>query len=839
MRGAWQDWRYSARILRLSPGFSVAAILSLALGIGASTAVFSIADTVFLRPLPYPDAARLTWVAIRFPDIKAAFVPSPDYVAWRRENRVFEQLGATQAGGNTLMVMNSPEPAEVHAARVSFNFLATFAVTPALGRDFTPQEELPNGPKAVLLTDRFWRQHFHSIRKVTGQVITLDGQPYTIAGVLPSSFVFPMDVKVDLLTTLPVSPVASHHDRSMATWAVFGRLKPGVAISEARANLAALFRVSKADAPLLFRSENTLLVQPLQQHRIGDARLLLLVLIAAVGCLLLIACANVANLLLGRWSKRSRELAVRAAIGAARGRLVRQLFTETVLLAVVGGGLGLLFVALVFRGFVHFAAGELPRLSEINFDTRVFAMALLVSLVTLLVFGALPALRAGRVDIQPVLQQGGGITGEYRLLRRSLVVAEVALSLVLLSGAALLLQTLWHLENDHLGFEPEHVLTASVPLRGTKGENDTRQTLAHELLSFTQRMPGTEAAALTQCSPLSSGPYWLTFTRSDRPLPEQFHRGDGIGVCGVGPDYFKASGIPLAQGRSFNEQDFAHPNTMAIINEAAARAYFPRENPLGKQIEGGRAAQWKTVVGIVQDAKNQGLNQPAMPEAFVNDLAPAIPPQFEIIVRSVGDQTALAFAIRGKLRSLDPRLFAKFETLDQAIGEMTAAPRFNSILLGSFASIAFVMAIIGVYGVLAFAVTRRTREIAIRIALGAEPRQVRALVVREGALLVGLGSAFGIAGAIGLTRYLSALLYNVSPTDPKTYICVVIGSRNSGNSRDFPAGAQGRLDRSYALVTARIEKTFHPIVVGRLRSSVQFRDCCETENLLWKSNRYE
>jgi putative ABC transport system permease protein len=438
--------------------------------------------------------------------------------------------------------------------------------------------------------------------------------------------------------------------------------------------------------------------------------------------------------------------------------------------------LGLLFVAIVFRGFVHFAAGELPRLSEINLDTRVFGIALLVSFVTTLVFGGFPALRAGRVDIQPVLQQGGGIAGEYRLLRRVLVTGEVALSLVLLSGAALLLQTLWHLENDHLGFEPEHVLTVSVPLRGTKEQNDKQQTLAHELLSFVQRIPGTEAAALTQqCTPLSHGSYWVTFTRSDRPLPEQFHRGDGIGVCGVGPDYFKVSGTSVVQGRSFNDEDFAHPNTVAVINRAAARAYFPGENPLGKQIEGGRAAQWKTVVGIVNDTKNQGLNQPPMPEAFVNDLAPAIPPQLQIIVRSLGDQTALAPVIREKLRSLDPRLFAKFETLDQAIGEMTAAPRFNSILLASFAAIAFVMAIIGVYGVLAFAVTRRTQEIAIRIALGAEPRQVLALVVREGVLLVGVGSLFGIAGAIGLTRYLSALLYNVSPTDPITYLCVVIG----------------------------------------------------------------
>jgi putative ABC transport system permease protein len=805
----WQDIRYAARILRRAPAFTVAAVLSLALGIGATTAVFSIADTIFLRPLPYADAGQLVWLGIRFPGMGAEFLPSPDYVAWRRDNQVFQQLAATQASFSTTMLLGASDPTEVHAGRVSANFLDTFAVSPAFGRAFTTQEELPNGPKAVLLMHQFWRDHFHARRDVLGSAISLDGQLYTVAGILPQSFVYPVDIKIDLLTTLPVSPTASHRDRSMSTWAVFGRLKPGVTMAQARADLDKLYAASKADFPQLFR-DNRLLLQSLREHRAGNVHTLLFILMGAAACLLAIACANVANLLLARWSARARELAVRAAIGAGRGRLARQLFTEIALLIAAGTLVAIVFVAATLRAFVHFAAGQLPRLSEVTTDFRVFGIALLISLATALIFGGLPALRASRVDLQSVLQQAGrgGAAGSHRFMRRALVAVEVALSVVLLCGAALLFETLWHMQNDHLGFQPEHVLTVSIPLRGASAQNPARAVLASDVLTWLRRLPGTEVASLTQCTPLVAGITSSTFWRSDRPLPEPFHRGDTIGVCGADADYLAAAGGRLVAGRFFTDDDMRHPGTVGVINEAAARAYFAGESAIGKQILGGRvgpgwdprARDWKTVVGVIADAKNQGLNQPAMPEAIVNDTSPAGSAALLFLVRTLSNEAAVARALREELRADHAGLFTKVQTLDDAIGEMTASPRLNTILLSTFAAVAFLMAIVGVYGVLAFSVTERSSEIGIRMALGASPRAVFALVMKEGAVLVGAGALAGVAGTLFLTRYLATLLYGVTPTDPFTYAAVVTGLALAASAASFlPARRAAVLDPVVAL----------------------------------------
>jgi predicted permease len=795
----WQDVRYAARILRRAPAFTAAAVLSLALGIGATTAVFSIADTVFLRPLPYADAGRLVWLGIRFSSIGVDFLPSPDYVAWRRDNRTFQALGATQAHFGTSMLLGTSDLSEVRAGRVSANFLDAFAVTPAFGRSFRPEEELPNGPKTVLLMYPFWRDHFHARRDIVGSAIALDGQPYTVAGILPQSFVYPVDVKVDLLTTLPVSPTASHRDR-MFTWAVFGRLKPGVTLVQAKADLDTLYAASKADSPELFHDDK-LVLQPLQEHRAGNVRMLLLILMGAAGCLLAIACANVANLLLARWSARARELAVRAAIGAARGRLARQLFTEIALLVAAGTLVGMLFVEGALRGFVHFAAAEIPRLSEVGIDFRVFGIALLVSLATALIFGALPALRAGRIDLQSVLQSAArGTASGHQFLRRALVGVEVALSVVLLSGAALLLETLWHLQYDHLGFQPEHVLIVSVPLHGPNSDNSAREDLAADLLTYLRRIPGTEAASFTQCTPLFAGVGSITFSRSDRPLPEPFHRGDNIGICGADSEYLKATGIHLVEGRYFNDDDRAHPNTVAVINQAAVRAYFPGEDPLGKQIMGGRASEWKTVVGVIGDAKNQGLNHPAIPEAFVNDTSEFGAVDLLFLVRTLADEAAVARALREEMRANHAGIFAKVESLDSYMAEQTASPRFNTVLLSTFAGVAFLMAIVGVYGVLAFSVAQRRSEIGIRMALGATPESVLALVMKEGALTLAAGAIAGVAGALLLTRYLGSLLYGVKSTDPATYIAVVAGLALAAAAASFlPARRASKLDPADAL----------------------------------------
>lgn len=806
-RWAWldrflQDLNYGVRTLRQSPIFAVAAVLSLALGIGAATAVFSIADTVFLRPLPYPRSEQLMWVANRFPRMDVEFLASPDYVAWRRDNRVFEQLAATQAHGGETVLLNSSDPRELHLVRVSSNFLKTLGVRPAIGRDFRPKEELPNGPKAVLLSTSVWQHQFHGHKDIAGKTVTLDGQPYTVIGVLPSSFVFPMDVRVDVMTTLPVSPTASHHDLSMSTWAVYGRLKPDIAIARARADLERLFALSKADIPLMFRSDTKLVLESLQEHRVGNARVLLSILIASVSCLLLIACANVSNLLLGRWSARSGEFAIRAAIGAGRGRLARQLLTEAGLLTVLGWVLGAVLVGIMLSGFAHYAAGELPRLSEIAIDKRVLAIGLVVSALTTLLFGVLPILRVWQMDIQSELQQPGrpGLPGGHSFTKRALLVAEVALSLMLLCGATLLLESLWHLKNDHLGFEPQHVLSVSIPLKGTKLAAWNRTQTRASLVEFIRRVPGVEDAAESECTPLSAGPLTTTFSRTDRPLPEAFHRGDNIHVCGASAGYTSASGMRIVHGRFFTDSDFQHPNSLAVINEAAVRAYFPGEDPIGKRIIGGPQGPWKTVIGIVSDTKNQGLDAVSAPQAFVNGQAWPDATQLQLIVGSIGDQRGIESAITDKLRSLDPGLIANFEPIDQAITEMTSGPRFNGILVASFAAIAFLMAVLGVYGVLAFAVTQRTQEIGIRMALGAQHGRMLGLVLYEGMMLVFIGVALGLSAVIALMRYMKPMLYGITSTDLGTLAIVALGlTIAAGTAMFLPARRAASVEPVIAL----------------------------------------
>ncbi|HWD00231.1 MAG TPA: ABC transporter permease [Candidatus Sulfopaludibacter sp.] len=799
--GLLQDVRYAARVLLRGRAFTVAAILSLALGIAAATAVFSIYDTIFLRALPYRDAAQLTWVGVRFPHMAVEFVPSPDYVAWRRDNQTFQQLAATQANLGNALVLGGANPAEVHVLRVSANFLDAFGAAPLLGRNFRTEEEMPNAPRVALLTYQFWRDHFHLDRRVVGSTIPLDGQPHLVAGILPESFVLPVDAKIDVVTNLVVPPNASHHDRSMSTWAVFGRLKSGVSIQQARVDMERLYRVSAADVPNLFRN-SPLVIQPLRDRRAGDVHTLLYILMGAAGCLLAIACANVANLLLARWSARSRELAVRAAIGAGRGRLARQLFTEIGLLIGAGTAVAMVLVAAALRGFVHFAGAEFPRMSEVSTDYRVFGIAALMALATALVFGGLPAVRAGRVDLQSVLQQAGrgSVTGGHGILRRMLVMVEVGLSVVLLCGAALLLQTLWHMQYDHLGLQPEHVLTVAVPWPGRTFDPAARVVVANDVLETLRALPGTQEAAVTECGPMAGGSGSVTFSRSDRPLPERFQQTDGIGICGVGNGFFEASGMRLVQGRRFGDDDLHHPNTVAVINEAAARAYFPGENVLGKQILGGRAAGWKTVVGVVGDVKNRGLNRATAPEAFVNDPTQMNQGDLLFVARTLTAEPGVARALGDELRASHPGFLAKVETMDETIGQMSAGPRFNTVLVAAFAGLAFLMAVIGVYGVLAFSVTQRRAEIGIRMALGASPGAVLGMVMKEGALLVALGTAAGVGGALLLTRYLATLLYGVAARDPLTYVVVAgVLAAAAGVASFLPARRAAVLDPLVAL----------------------------------------
>jgi predicted permease len=798
----WQDAGYAFRILRRTPAFTGAAVLSLALGIAAATAVLSIADTVFLRPLPYKDSQQLAWVGIQFRMVNGPleFVPSPDYIAWRRDNRVFQNLAAVQPNMGGTIYLSGPEPAEATVVRVSANFLDTLAVAPAMGRNFRPEEEAPNGAAAAILTDAFWRTRFHARRDTVGKVVSLDGQSVTIVGVLPPSFAFPADEKIDLLMPLTVNPAASHHDRMMSMWAVIGRMKPGVTITQARANVRQLLTATSADLQELFR-DHPVVVKPLQGHRAGEVRTLVLILIAAAGCLLAIACANVANLLLARWAARGRELAVRAAIGASRGRMARQLFAEIALLVTLGGAAAMALTAVALRGFAHFAGGELPRLNEAQADYRVFGLAVLICLATALVFGGLPLARAGRVDLLAALQQvGRGATaGGRQWLRRALIAVEVALSVVLLSGAALLMQTLWHMRNDHLGFLPEHLLTVDVPVRGPREDKAAREALAADVAGYLRRTPGAQAVSRSECTPVSGGSGIGAFSRSDRPMPSRFNLRNDVVLCRTDDEYAKATGMRVLRGRYFNQEDLAHPDTTAVINEATARQYFPGENPLGVEIMGTQGI-WRKVVGVIADSKNQGLKESPLPEAFFNNLVESPMPDLRFLVRTLADEDSVAQELRTALRREHPGQFVKVQSLNSEMGEMSAGPRFNMILISGFAAIALVMAIVGVYGVLAFSVAQRRQEIGIRMALGAAPGAVLANVMGESAVLVTAGAAAGLAASLALNRYLASLLYGVKPGDVWTYAAVVAGlALAAGVASLGPARRAAGVDPAVAL----------------------------------------
>ena len=446
-------------------------------------------------------------------------------------------------------------------------------------------------------------------------------------------------------------------------------------------------------------------------------------------------------------------------------------------MTLMGCALSAVFVAATIYGFVHYASDELPRLSEVTVDMRVFGIGIIVSILAMVIFTTIPILRTGGIDIQLALQQATrpGLASGNQLTKRLLVIAEVALSLVLLFGAALLMETLWHLRNDRLGFQPEHVLTMTIPLKGTKLENRRRDDVVADLVTFARRMPGTEDAAQAECTPLTPGAELVTFSRSDKPAPEAFHRGDGMAVCGTGAGYARAAGVRVLSGRFFTEDDFLHPNTLAVINQKAATTYFAGEDPIGKRIIGGPHDEWKTVIGIVADTKNMGLDAEPQPEAYVNGLTLPDATQMQLILRSIADRKFVETTMAHKIRSLDSGLIAKFQPMDQIIGDMTAGPRFNGVLLTTFAGIAVLMTTIGVYGLLTFTVTQRTHEIGIRMALGAERRRILALVLREGAVLIVVGVTFGAAGAFGLAQFLKSILYGVSANDIRTIVMVALG----------------------------------------------------------------
>jgi putative ABC transport system permease protein len=770
------DLRYALRVLRLNPGFALAAIVALGLGIGAATAIFSVFDIVLLRALPYPKADRLVTVVTaqprrRDPGTHMDFVVSREYLNWTVSNRVFESYAARWYSINQAVLADGDRAVQIRPCRVTTNFLSTLGVAPVLGRAFMTDESRMETATPMIISYGLWQDKFAGDRGVLGKSVTLDGAPVTIVGVMPKNFYFPASLRVDAMIPIKYNLADVLSGKTMGGWETFGRLKPGVSISQARADFATLFAAS-VDT-VMYRDDVELQVMPMQERLTGNVRTALWILLSGVGCVLLIACANVANLLLARASARQKEIATRAALGAGRFRLIRQLLTESALLGLVGGAAGAALARIAVEVLRRIGPEELPRIAELSIDRRVLAFAVLISLVTGIAFGLAPALSATRTAVR------FGRSGP----RDFLVAAEIALSLTLLIGGGLLIESLWRMRHNDPGFAPENIITANVSVRGARLV-DLRDRL--------MALPGMQSVAVADSLPPDGGSSLGVFSRQGRALPEPGHRGDNRINRHVGAGYFATLRIPLKRGRWFTEGD--RPDVV-VVNETLAREFFPGEDPLGQRVDLLRGSAGKTIVGIVGDVKNQGLGKATMAEEY--EPLGGEERNLYVIVCTLAGPSAVAAV----LRQSDLQAVASMHTMNQQFDVLTARPRFNGALFGSFAGVALLLAMVGVYGVVSFTVSRRAFEIGVRMALGADRARILRTILRQALIPTGAGIGVGLAGSVVVSSYLVALLYDVKPVDPFLYLTV--------------AGVLGVVAVGAALVPARRAGLVDPMNVLR------------------------
>lgn len=765
-----QDVRYGVRMLLKNTGFTLVAVLTLALGIGATTAIFTVVNAVLLRPLPYPEADRLVYVGQQYRSNMSG-AGEPKYLFWREQAQSFEGLACYSgvgAGGN---LTGGNEAAYVSGLRVSANFFSVLGVSPALGRAFTEEEDTPNGAGVAILSDGLWRQRFGANPAVVGQTVLLNEKPLTIVGVLAPQF--RLGSELDLLVPLRAKPTANYDPNSE----VVGRLKPGVTLAQADAELKLIAEKYRAAFPRFMQEGETVALQPYQELFTGEVANLLWVLLGAVMFLLLIACANVANLQLTRAAARQREIAVRMALGAGSGRIVRQLLTEGLILALVGGIAGALLAVWGTELLVAvMPEGMLPGVAVISVDWRVLSFACLAALVTGLLFGLAPAWQARQVDVNTALKENAGKGGTVRgRLRGTLVVAEVALALVLLVGAGLLSRTFANLTGVAPGFDPHNVLTTQVVLKGERYDTTAEVSALYKAaLERIRRLPGVEAASVINKLPLD----W----QFNMPVvfPDQPDQVRSVQLRTVSPDYFRAMNIALRQGRDFNDGDSLTGPPVAIVNEAFAQRFFKGQNPFAQQLSVGRSTNdaYRQIVGVVGDTKQMGLDQAPLPTVFVPlaqlpDKLLAVIQSFtpaHFVIKTTVEPHSLSPALKRELAALDAGLpLTRFRTMEEMTARSIAQQRFNMLLVGLFALLGLVLAAVGIYGVMSYTVAQRTNEIGLRIALGAQTRDVIRLVLKQGLGLALLGAVFGLLGALSLTRLLKSFLFGVTATDPLTF----------------------------------------------------------------------
>ena len=780
-----RDVRYAARTLVRRPGFTVVAVIALALGIGATTAIFSVVNGVLLRPLPYREPDRLVVV---MHDIRNPVAPA-NYFDWKRQNTVFSSMGAAEYWSPTT---TGDAPERVQGLKVTSDVLAMTGIRPIIGRVFRVEDDQPSGERPLVLSWGYWQRRFAGRADVLGQQVLVEGDRYTVVGVMPRGFDFPMFWATGVQMWTPLALGERAFNRRAQSLRIFARLAPGISLDPARAQMTTI----TANLERLFPGTNrSVTVTPLTTLVVGDVRTALLVLLGAVGFVLLIACANVAHMLLARASARQREMTVRLALGASRTRLVRQLLTESVLLALVGGALGVLLARGGLRVLVALAGSSLPRAAGVGIDPAVLAFTTVVSLITGLGFGLLPALRMSRSEMAEALRDGsrGSTEGVRRSRVRSVLVgSEIALALVLLAGAGLAMRSFLALRAIDAGFDPHGVLSAVVSLKGTaEAPAGRRETFYRAALERVRQMPGVESASLINHVPIAGDIWGTEFFIEGRPRPEPAEAPRATYRV-VFPGYFKTMRLPVLRGRDVTETDRLDNPPVVIVNEALARRYWPNEDAIGKRIASdptGEQSGWVTVVGVVKNAVQSDWTAGPEPELYFPYLQDKTYLQrdgsfvgymtlmLRASCRTAGscNPASLAPALRETIASLNRTVVvAEVQTMDDVVSGANARPRFTLVLLATFAVVALVLAAVGIYGVISYAVSRRTHEIGVRIALGASPVTVVRLIIAQGMRVVAVGVVAGVAGALAVTRLMSNLMYGVTVRDPVTYIGVAL-----------------------------------------------------------------
>src|ERR1051325_9585712 len=777
-----KDIRYGVRSLLKHPGFTAIVILTLAVGIGASSAIFSVVNTVLLRPLPYRQAERIVVIQELDPTGKRVQVTPANFLDWRAQNTVFEQLAAILTRPANLALADQAERLDL--AMTSANFFSVFGTEPARGRFFIPTDEQAGHPPVVVISHALWQRRFGGDESVIGKPLTLDGNSYTVVGIAPAGFQYPDKTDV-WLPPFRLAPTMNERQdptqvRGFGMLAAVGLLKPGVPVTQAASEMETITARLRQQYPETNNRRFNRVVS-LHTFLVGETGPMLLLLFGAVGFVLLIACANVANLLLASAATRQTEIAIRPALGASRFRVIRQPLTESFLLALAGGAIGLLLALWGVALMTRLLPRDFPRLAEINLDWRVLGFTLLASVFTGILFGLAPALQISKTDVHESLKESGrGTSGSLRhhRLRSMLIVGEVALSVVLLAGAGLLFRSFMQLQAVNAGFTPQQVLTVRLSPAGSNYKTDADYIKFYDqVLQRVSAIPGVQTVGAINTLPLDKGPQAGFMIEGRPPLTKDKWPGGNYRT--VSTDYFRAMNIPIVQGRAFTDRDTQSTPLVMIVNQALANRDFPNESPIGKRISLGNTDAkgqpvWWEIVGVAADVRSIELREPAIPEFYLSALQDTFANMF-VVVRTTVEPTAVAASVRNAAASVDKSAaVSDVNTMEHIVNEAVTQPRFNLFLLALFSIIALLLSAAGIYGVTAYSVTQRTHEFGIRMALGAQVGDVLRMILRQGMLLISIGIGVGLLASFALTRLLRTLLYGVSATDPATFVGITL-----------------------------------------------------------------